>query len=387
MKITRMIAAGIAAMITSMGLARFSFTPMINIMAKADVLSVAHAGELASLNYAGYLFGSVFFMLYRTYKKLTWFYTLYAVNALTLLMMPFSQSYSFWAVLRTVSGFASAGMFILFSAVVLEHLARQNKAHFAGLIYTGIGIGIFISGLSVLIMAEHTGWQNMWIVFFIESLALFPLCFIGTDGDHAAVKTDKSDEKTPMHPYIYFLGTAYFFMGAAYIVNGTFLVVIIDSIENLKGFGGYTAWMITGLSAIPGIVYLSMTAGRKGYLSNLIPAYVVLGISCILPAVSKNPAAVMLAAALYGATFLGIVSLTVAFSRKLAGSHTTFAVGLVTTAFGIGQMLGPVAAGYSAQITGSFSGALMISAVFCAVSIAILLMGCSIYRRSNVCRS
>lgn len=374
-------------MITAMGLARFSFTPMISIMAKADVLTVAQAGELASLNYAGYLAGSLFFMFYRSYKKLTWFYALYAVNAVTLLMMPFSENYLFWAVLRTISGFASAGMFILFSAVVLEHLARDNRAHLAGLIYTGIGAGIFISGLSVLIMTGYTGWQNMWIVFFIESMALFPLCFIGSDREYASSKTDAPAETTPMHPYIYFLGTAYFFMGAAYIVNGTFLVVIINSIEDLKGFGGYAAWMITGLSAIPGIVYLSMTAGRRGYLTNLIPAYVVLGISCVLPAVSKNPAAVMLAAALYGATFLGIVSLTVAFSRKLAGSHTTFAVGLVTSAFGVGQMLGPVAAGYSAQMTGSFSGALLVSAVFCAVSIAILLAGCSIYRRRNVCRS
>lgn len=386
MKTARILTAGIAAMITAMGIARFSYTPMLNIMKGAGVLSVAQAGEIASINYLGYLVGSLFFMFKKIESKLKWFYLLYWVNGITLLLMCFTYNYLFWAGLRLISGFASAGMFILVSAVVLEQMAKTAKPQYAGIIYTGIGVGIFITGLTVLILSGKTTWNNMWLVFFIESVILFPFCYMGRDEKSTVGKSAAQETFVPMHPYIYVLSAAYFLMGAAYIVNGTFLVMIIDGIEGMKGFGGYAAWMITGLSAVPGIIYLSLASGRKGFLANLIPAYFVLGISCVLPAVTGSPYAAFLAASLYGATFLGIVSLTVAFSRKLGGSKTTYAVGLVTSAFGLGQMLGPAAAGYSAQMTGSFGSALMVSGLFCLMSIIILGVGCFYKNWRGICR-
>ncbi|WP_303851147.1 YbfB/YjiJ family MFS transporter [Seleniivibrio woodruffii] len=381
MELIRIITAGIASMAMAMGIARFAYTPMIQIMTESGVLTVAQAGGIASLNYLGYLAGSIFFMVKPIRSKNVWFAAMYFINATTLGLFALTQDIYIWSVLRTVSGFASAGMFLLMSVIVSEALAAKGHLRLAGLIFTGIGIGILISGFTVLVFGNFMGWKGLWIVFFIGMLLTSPLCFFKQANPHANTQTASAQEE-PMHPFIYFLSAAYFLMGTAYIVSGTFLVLIIGR----AGFSGYWAWMITGLCAVPGIIYFTLNAGRTGFIKNLIPAYVFLGLSCALPALYSSAPALFLAAGIYGATFLGIVALTVGFAKKLAGSHTAYAIGLVTVAFSIGQVIGPAAAGWSAEKTGNFSYSLMAASILCAAAILILLAGCFIYRRRSICR-
>ncbi|MGE4267819.1 MAG: YbfB/YjiJ family MFS transporter [Deferribacterales bacterium] len=381
MELIRIITAGIASMAMAMGIARFAYTPMIQIMTESGVLTVAQAGGIASLNYLGYLAGSVFFMVKPVRRKYTWFAVMYFINALSLGLFALTQNIYAWSVLRTVSGFASAGMFLLMSVIVSEALTKKGQLRFVGLIYTGIGIGILISGFTVLVFGQYMGWKGLWVVFFIGMVLTAPLCWFRPAESHTHAQAASAPDE-PMHPFIYFLSAAYFLMGTAYIVSGTFLVLIIGR----AGFSGYWAWMITGLCAVPGIVYFTLNAGRTGFMKNLIPAYVFLGISCALPAMSGSAPALFLAAGMYGATFLGIVALTVGFAKKLAGSHTAYAIGLVTVAFSVGQMIGPAAAGWSAEKTGNFSYSLMAASVLCAAAILILLAGCYFNRRRSVCR-
>jgi len=381
MELIRIITAGIASMAMAMGIARFAYTPMIKVMTEAGVLTVAQAGGIASLNYLGYLAGSVFFMFKPIHRKGAWFAAMYLINAVSLGLFALTQDIFIWSVLRTVSGFASAGMFLLMSVIVSEALAERGKLRFNGLIFTGIGAGILLSGFTVLVFGQFADWKGLWLIFFIGMILTAPVCYIRPGRRHDSTQAVSSGSE-PMHPYIYFLSAAYFLMGMAYIVSGTFLVLIIGQ----AGFSGYWAWMITGLCAVPGIVYFTLNAGRTGFLKNLIPAYVFLGISCALPAVSSSAPVLFLAAGMYGATFLGIVALTVGFAKKLAGSRSAFAIGLVTVAFSVGQMIGPAAAGWSAEKTGNFSISLLAASALCAVSIIILLAGCIIYKRSSICR-
>jgi predicted MFS family arabinose efflux permease len=63
----------------------------------------------------------------------------------------------------------------------------------------------------------------------------------------------------------------------------------------------------------------------------------------------------ILGAVLLGGTFVGMTSLGFVGARNLSGSDPRSVLGVMTAAFGVGQILGPVFAGFAYDLTGSFA--------------------------------
>ena len=55
----KVLSAGIFSLILVLGVARFSYTPLLPLMQQQAGLGVAAAGWLAAINYAGYLSGAI----------------------------------------------------------------------------------------------------------------------------------------------------------------------------------------------------------------------------------------------------------------------------------------------------------------------------------------
>ena len=55
----RVLGAGIFSLVLVLGVARFSYTPLLPLMQQQAGLGVAAAGWLAAINYAGYLSGAL----------------------------------------------------------------------------------------------------------------------------------------------------------------------------------------------------------------------------------------------------------------------------------------------------------------------------------------
>ena len=55
----KVLGAGIFSLILVLGVARFSYTPLLPLMQNQAGLGVAEAGWLAAINYAGYLSGAL----------------------------------------------------------------------------------------------------------------------------------------------------------------------------------------------------------------------------------------------------------------------------------------------------------------------------------------
>ena len=96
-------------------------------------------------------------------------------------------------------------------------------------------------------------------------------------------------------------------------------------------------------------------------------------VSIVLPALSGSLAAALIGAVGYGATFIGIVSLTLASVGRRAPQNPGKAMARLTLSYGAAQMIAPVVAGAMAQATGSFKGALWLTAAVMLVGMALLL--------------
>ena len=370
------VAAGLLALAVAMGIGRFAFTPILPAMRDAFALSPAALGALASANYLGYLIGALAAatpLLGRWGDPiLRW--SLLALIAATASMAA-TDALPAWLVLRFLAGVASAGVFVYGSAAVLGRLARRGRLDLTGWFYSGVGVGIAGSGLAVLasqrLAPEHTAsWRAEWIAAALLATALTALGWpwlpraAAAAGEGAPPQPSDSPSRVPRSMVL--LGAAYFLDGAGYIVAGTFLVAVVAAVPGLADLGA-GSWILAGVAGAPSAILWTRAGARIGPLAALALAYLLQAAGLALPALSDAPLAAALSAALFGGTFIGITSLTMGETRRRMPPHLlSRAIAWFTVVFGLGQVLGPLAAAWLAGEAGDFRRAMG------AASIAVL---------------
>ena len=91
--------------------------------------------------------------------------------------------------------------------------------------------------------------------------------------------------------------------------------------------------------------------------------------SVMLPPVSG----VLMGGLLLGLTFMVITAYGLQLGREFAGPSPRRAFALMTAAFGTGQIVGPLAAGWIAEATGSFTAPSVLASAVLVVSILLML--------------
>ena len=235
-----------------------------------------------------------------------------------------------------------------------------------------------VTGLVTALLDGRIGWAGDWIVLSVVCAALAPLCWrwLVPPGDDApppsgpatVLATGKASFPVSI------LALAYFCEGAGYIVTGTFLVAIIKTMPGLADMAAHF-WIVVGLAAVPSAILWSGISQRIGLLPALFLGHVVQAVGVVLPVVSAHPASVLAAALLFGATFVGITALVVAFAGRTAGANPTRLIGVLTASFSLGQIIGPIVAGLLAEGGQGFAMALKLAAATIMVGAALLAIG------------
>lgn len=340
----------------SLGVGRFAFTPMLPLMLHDQIITLNQASWLATANYAGYLIGALLCMVMRGSVLQVIRLGLIFTVLLTLCM---GMSQLFWvlALVRGLSGFVSAVLFVYTMGWGLQRLTELGFLSLSGLLLSGLGLGIIVTGVVVTLMGyAHWASGHVWQVIALISgllVALIWPTFSEKNNIHPArveshphspAKIDpfqrKPLSKAELKYQTNWLIIGYGLEGFGYIVIATFLPIIAQ-IELPNSGWDYLFWPSFGLSIVIGSILSTKISPQIDNRLILSVCYVLQAIGILLMILSNSVVIYILSGILVGIPLSAIGAFAMHEARRLRGNAAHHLIGLMTASFGLGQICGP----------------------------------------------
>lgn len=372
----RVLIAGISSLLLTIGIARFAYTPLLPIMKAQVGLSYLAGGWLATFNYMGYLSGA---LIAASISQLRIKFYIYRIGLVVAVLstagMGFTENIVIWALLRYFAGATAVCGMLIASGLIMNWLIRHQFKPLLGLHFAGLGLSISLSGVAVGLMAGSLVWNELWVAMGILGIVfLIPAYFwMPAPADVPVTSTANTTQKVPSKKWMNILIAAYFCGGFGFVVSATFIVAILEKLPLLSGIGSWI-WVLIGLAAAPSTFLWDKVAARMGQIPALLLAYGLQVVSVILPVLTTDVTVNILSGILYGNTFVGIVSLALSLVGRSFPNNPAKAMAKLTLSYGFAQIIAPAMSGYIANATGSYNGALVITAIVLIIGMILLQM-------------
>lgn len=374
-KITKIkvLLAGIAALILTVGIARFAYTPFLPLMLKQTELTTFSGGWLATFNYVGYLLGV---LLIAQINDLQFKFKFYRINLIIAVMttvgMGLTTHIVVWSVFRLIAGISSTAGIILAAGFVMSWLRQHRFKSQLGLHFSGLGLGIAIPGMLIVLMNSHVDWAMQWLIMGCFGVLFLIPAWLWMPAPDNTQKQVTHNHKPPSKRWMNLMIAAYFCAGVGYVISATFIVAILESMPSLSGKGDWV-WVVLGLAAVPSCIVWDKISSTVGEVRALVLSYSVLLVSIIIPALSETLFFNLLGALLFGATFAGVVSLMLVFIGRKFPANPAKAMAKLTISYGIAQIAAPAIAAYISTVTHTYTAALWLAAATMFMGIVLLL--------------
>ena len=356
----RVVLAGLVALAVGIGVGRFAFTPILPMMLHDGVIDLAVASWLASANYLGYLLGALLCTLQPwLWARVRWLpllahsslvrAALLATGVLTLAMA--WQVAPAWPVLRFLAGMTSSVVFVYTSGWCLSQLARLGVPAMGGLIYAGPGMGIVLSGLLASAMvAWHWTAAAAWLVFGLLAVALTAAVWrMLRGGDQhlarlngpVAAASAGAELAHHGHPEMAVFTFAYGLAGFGYIITATFLPVIARAA--LPGSAWLDLfWPIFGVGVMIGALVAARLPHGGDLRVRVGVCYLVQSFGVAISLWSPTLAGFAIGSLLLGLPYTALTFFAMQEVRRLRPATAAGFIGLLTAAYGVGQIAGPL---------------------------------------------
>lgn len=362
---------GISAQLLTIGIARFAYTPLLPIMQDQAGLNDQMAGLLGGAIYAGYLSGTLALIAIKSPRhRLMIFRFCLLLGVFSTLAMGLRETIWIWAISRFLGGLSGVAGMLLAAEFILGWLQRNNLRPDLGPHFMGLGLGISLAGLVSLILGAGRDWAMQWLVFSILAAFLLPLAWGLTP------KPANPGAKTQAHPptpadrnsdirWFWIFGIGYFAAGWGYSIGATFCVDILTS-------GGEThraaslVWLVLGLSNAVGALLGSVASRRFGIMPVLLTCMICQSVALLAFGLQDSVIFNYLAAVLFGATFVVIVSLSLTLAGLKMQQAGATGMARMTLLYGCGQIIAPVATAHLVVWSGSYMPALALGAAILA---------------------
>jgi len=303
-----------------------------------------------------------------------------------------SQATALWQVYLTYS--LAVGLGVGFSyvpavAVVTRWFVRHRGAA-AGIAVAGIGVGTMIGAPLAAALIAWSDWRTTYLVLAVASLVL---------GLGATALLHARPEDRGLHPDGaavpaaagsgagdgLALGEALrsrlfhvYYLSAALLSLGLFVPFVhLAKYAADHGLGeatGVVMISLIGVGSMLGRFLLGGLADRWGRLATMTAMYFGLAVMDLWWLLADAGWALALFAVVYGVFYGGFVALAPALTTDYFGGRAASGIiGVLYTGPGIGAFVGPLAAGWTYDLTGSYTPVILAMAL-CSVAAGLLIM-------------
>ena len=276
-----------ATLFLGMGIGRFSYTPMIPALVRSGALSAPDAGYVGAGNFLGFLVGAL--VALRLSRRLGEAATLRLMLAAALACLVASIApwgflwLAFW---RFLVGAAVSVMMIHCLAVVTRHAPPGRLGAATGIMFTGVGVAILVTGIAVPLMLD-LGLAAAWTGLALIGAAGAAVAFWGwrpLDGGNGADRADPGASAPLRWSWtIAGLVAARTAFTLGLIPHTLFWVdYLVRGLAHDKEFGGLQ-WTLFGLGAISGAYLWGRLADRIGFRAGLTLCFAAVAAGIALP--------------------------------------------------------------------------------------------------------
>jgi MFS family permease len=287
------------------------------------------------------------------------------------LAMGLQDNFAVWLILRTLAGVANAWVAISVFSWCLEQLAPLRRPLLNSLVFAGVGTGIAIAGaICIALMQARVTSAHAWVLFgalaILIAIAIWPAFEAATRAPPASV-AGQSEATPEWNAEWIRLVLCFGAMGYGYIIPATFLPIMARAVIRDPLIFGWS-WPIFGAAALGSTLLAAVLFERVGNRRLWIWSCLVMAFGVALPVVSPGIAATMIAALCVGGTFMVITMVAMQEARVAGGPHAKKLMAAMTSAFALGQIVGPISVSYIVGRSDNFSGALLLASALLTVS-------------------
>lgn len=316
----RYVAAGLSASLVGLGLARFSYTPLIPALIAAKWFSASDVVYLGAANLAGYLAGAL--AARAAAGRIGAVRALRAMMLLATLSFFASSapvSFTWFFAWRFLSGLTGGVIMVLAASVILQHTSPARRGIVGGVIFAGVGLGAAASGTLVPLLLQQ-GLQQAWYGLGALSALLTLASWWNwpTDAKDDAAPSAHQGKHRRASAAARALLVQYGLNAVALVPH---MIFIVDFVARGLGQGiaaGSRYWVLYGLGAIVGPLVTGHLGDRSGFGPALRAAFLIEAAAVLLPTVSAAPLSLIVSSVVIGGFTPGIVPLVLGRIHELA---------------------------------------------------------------------
>ena len=339
---------GICAMVIGLGIGRYSFVPLIPAIVSNEWFDEALTGYLGSVTLLGYLLGGV--TAHRLSEKLGSANTIkLAMVLITLVCFACFQPfiYPWFVVCRLIAGIAGAWLMIIAPGYIFHRTDPRYKARVSGAIFSGIGLGIVVSGYVVphlLSISLSLSWLGLGVASLCFTLLSWrfwvPLKALSTDFAANKPRAEYRLLDSPNKKIVIMLLLAYALDAVGYLPHTIYWVnFIVLGLDKSIMLGGQY-WVLFGIGAVVGPYIVGSLGDKVGLERVLIGAFFCKSMAVFLPVISTDTWALVVSSLFVGGLTSGTVSLVSAVTLDIVGrAHHKQVWGWMTISFASTQAI------------------------------------------------
>jgi len=371
------VGVGVLVKMTGLGFGRFAYPMLLPNMRGSLGFNYAEMGLLSGAIMMGYLlFSLIGGMLATRFGPKRVVVASLLCGALSMFFISRFSGFSPLLFFSFGMGAGAAGSHISITTMPMAWFEEMRLGRALGIVTGGTGLGIIVTGLLLPYLLFNLGkeaWRQCWLLLALITFLVAVMGWIllrEKPGQITLIPSRPDGNRPPLLPAerenglnIRAIFIIYFLFGFAYNIYATYFVAhMVEEIRLTEKAAGdiwaIFGWMCTGSGLIWG--YISDRLGRR---KALLWNNGIISFSVLLPLLLHQPFYLGLSAFLFGATFLGTVTIIAAAIGDQVVEKRASVYGLVTLIHGIGQFLGTTSGGYLKDLTGSFQLTLTVSLI------------------------